>query len=287
MSSDVRLPFVVPIKGGLGNQLFQVCFAAYLSRLIDRKVLVCNSWFRRRQSAATQRDQLVDPADVGLKEVHLFRLVRILLRRWPVGFRFHFEHEPDFSLEASQLLRAFCIKGEFGSARFPLSDLEVSRALVRRSERSRATGEYVAVHSRLGDYLSAPATSALLGAIDPNWLLERGKEIAKELGVEEIRIFTDSPDVLASKVGPSNLRSACFNQSTTAWDVLAGMRGAAGLVMSNSSLSWWAVFSASVLDCRPIPVMMPRPFLAQPSPADTELWVDGWRIEDRRLMPEP
>lgn len=287
MTKGRRLPILVPIKGGLGNQLFQVCFAAHLSRLTERSVVIDGSWFQETHAHTTPRRKLIDPGDVGLKEIHLPRVIRALLRRYPWGFRFLFEQDSDFTFEKHQLERAFFIEGDFVAARFPLSNLEMSRQLVARSVSNTSKGRYVAVHSRLGDYFSSPANAAYFGVTDPLWLLEEGRSIAADLGVEEIRVFTDSPDVFVSQVGPSNLRSVNFDRSITAWGVLAGMRRAAGLVMSNSSLSWWGAFCATVLDERSIPVVMPYPWLARPSPADVELLVEGWQVRMRRLVPDP
>ena len=64
---------------------------------------------------------------------------------------------------------------------------------------------------------------------------------------------------------------------------LAGMSASRGIVISNSTFSWWAAWIGTQLhECN---VVAPRPWFATPSAADDNLLPDGWTVLDRELQP--
>lgn len=155
----------------------------------------------------------------------------------------------------------------------------LGRALGPRPD-SDASSEVIGVHVRLGDYVSDPLATAMMGRTGPSYYADAVADLRSELGDLPVRVFTDSPDLVADVLAgvPGPLDVAPFADP---WSGLRALSSCAALVLSNSTFSWWAAFVATVLDDRTVPVVMPEPWYAEPSPADDLLWVPGWRRRER------
>jgi hypothetical protein len=140
----------------------------------------------------------------------------------------------------------------------------------------------VGVHVRLGDYMRH-GTAEFHGVTSPEWSLIKAHEMASELGLSGIRLFTDSPGLVADLVPTRLLDGVEFDVSEKPLRVLASMSRSHGFVMSNSSLSWWGAFLAQRR--RPAaPVYFPTPWCAQPSEIDQRLSLPKWRVVERRIL---
>jgi hypothetical protein len=138
----------------------------------------------------------------------------------------------------------------------------------------------IGVHVRLGDYVSDPLATGMMGLTSPAYYADAVADLRSELGALPVRVFTDSPglvtDVLAGVPGPLDVARVADS-----WSALRALSSCAAIVLSNSTFSWWAAFVATELDGRAVPVVMPEPWFAEPSPADELLWVPGWRRRER------
>ena len=229
-----------------------------------------------------------DPRQLELKEegipVQLAGLnpwVARLLGRLPGSLSAHEDHLRDTKLRPITLYAT----GYFQRFNSAIDALDLLQPYLERSINGELAhdSDYVAVHCRLGDYLN-PETRSTHGATNPRWSISEGYQLAAELGVSNVRVFTDSPKLLSEMLGRYNSAPIQLDQSQSAWDVLSSASRAKGLVISNSSLSWWAAFIAQRIRRLPSPVVMPYPWKAQPSHLDNDLKDPSWRVSQREIL---
>jgi hypothetical protein len=278
----------VRLQGGLGNQLFQVAFAHRMARLSGRTSVLDVGWYQGEHRDQPRELEIV-PAVTGLRSVSLPSWVygrgRRVTRRFMVVERF-----PADDVEARVRPSSVVVIGYFQQARTVLGDADRMAAVVA-AHLPRVDvpgGPYVAVHVRLGDYLSNPVVRETVGVTDPSWSLDMAARLAEELsdsggGTVGVRVFTDEPERFWSLVGHRS--GVVVDDSTASWDVLARMSRGAGLVMSNSSLSWWSGFTVRHVHRSAAPVIMPRPWFSGPSHSDDLLAIEGWRQFERDVLP--
>jgi hypothetical protein len=139
---------------------------------------------------------------------------------------------------------------------------------------------YVAVHVRLGDYLN-PAAAEYHGVTDAIHQLHLAQHLSRRLGLDRIRIFTDSPEELRRRAPATEVGE--IDKSRDALSAMVGMAGADAIVMSNSSLSWWAAVFGGGLASGDMTVYMPTPWFRQPSAHDSALLAPGWVPYRRHL----
>lgn len=266
---------VVRLQGGLGNQLFQLAFGHRVAADTGRRVVLDTSWYGKPKRDLP-RDLGVQRDAVGLRMVSL--PTEVYGRSWRVTRRFAvIERSPDDEVLPRVGRRTLLVIGYFQSADTVMpvaqrmADVVAGHLpVVESPERS-----FVAAHIRLGDYLSNPAARASMGVTDPLWQLETAERLRAECGADEVRVFTDDEPTLRRMVG--NAEHFVVDDAVGAWDVLARMSAARGLVMSNSSLSWWAGFTVRAVHGREVPVVVPKPWFAQPTVCDDRITLPGWR----------
>lgn len=263
----------VRLMGGLGNQLFQVAHAYRLaSEGID--VRLDTSWFSKRPTTDTVRQQEVDASVTGLPTASLpaslwsprLRLVNI--EGFPVTSRLR-----AFVGRAARLESGYWQSWAWVDEVRAHMAACLERLLDSRLQVPQPRQDFVAIHVRLGDYLE-PATRDFHGLTDQVQQMDLAARMASEIGVSRIRVFTDSPGLLA----PAIFAHPGFELDASATSVaaMAGMASAAALVMSNSSLSWWAATLAAWWDSRPMVVAAPTPWFSAPSTHDAELIRPRW-----------
>jgi hypothetical protein len=133
--------------------------------------------------------------------------------------------------------------------------------------------DFFAIHVRRGDYLN-PATQAFHGTFGAGYYLRAIELVARASPSRHpIVAFSDEPARI-----PAELRAVTDHVVSVdadrppALDMLA-MSRASGLVMSNSSFSWWAGFLA---DTPNRAVVAPRPWLRSGDAAASDLLLAHW-----------
>lgn len=259
---------IVRIQGGLGNQLFQLAHALTL-QMAGADTRLDLSWFGRHGEAAGRALE-IEPLTVDLRTVPSFEAdvitaaLRNRSRRRGPGD--HVDRLGPWEIHSGYWQDAAAVD----RARPRLEPL--LQAAGRTPSPIEPHARYIAVHVRLGDYLD-PATRAFHGLTRVDEQQTIAEQVRRELGVPTIRVFTDSPDALDTVAIGSDVEVA---DASTAWDALLGLAGGSGLVMSNSSLSWWAATLAEWRGLDPTRVWMPRPWLAEPSGLDERLASPTW-----------
>jgi phosphohistidine swiveling domain-containing protein len=277
----------IRLMGGLGNQLFQVVAMWRLQRVLGRAARCDNSLYTDPDDGSdTKRElevsALLQKSDYTSMQPSLAQLA--YSRHNPRRF---VERGPEDDL-ISRLPRRFCwVQGYFQRTNYVLSvpDMLTDRLLpiLDTIEPSPGIEGAIGIHIRLGDYYSSPATRVHHGVADASYFSESLKGIGRERPDTPVAVFTDSPEIVKTRYLPSLPDSTRLITRRTAWETLQDLSSCAAIVMSNSSLSWWAATIATVVRGKDVPVVKPVPWFAKTSPADHLLMVPGW-VERSRIL---
>lgn len=248
---------LVLVRGGLGNQMFQVAYGEGLRQRLNADV----SFVDFSQDARVKRDW-------GLSVFGIQRTVlggwRWSLVRWAVILSRRLQDQYGFSLPP-----ALCIEPELGGFRpwpsvrpwivdgywqqasylQPLlprlrtlfsADLGAySQGLQEWRSRRRPL---VAMHVRRGDYVSDPAAAMHL-VCDVGYYERACSEMLKRVPDAQFVVFSDDMNWVRGHISlPADTAYALASKDQPAWVDLMLMRCCDHFVISNSSYSWWAAF---------------------------------------------
>ena len=157
---------------------------------------------------------------------------------------------------------------------------EMTELLDEAIQRNRQTNEAsISVHIRRGDYLHPE--HQIHGALTATYFAKALDALKSMLGDEEtwpIRVFSDgSLTREESKVlSNSGVRESMENGSESGMEMLRKLSSGRGIVMSNSSLSWWSAWlgSRKVEDFR---VVCPFPWF-RGQDTDLSLYDPSWNL---------
>jgi hypothetical protein len=263
---------VVWLQGGLGNQLFQ--FAAALDQ--SRHGLPVR--FSRR---AFLRDPHRSYALAPLMPHRLVLPVRCeLFLPHPYG-RLPFRRRVD-AHDGSQRrswLPGTTVVGYFqGEEHFrhviePLRHALREVLAARNTPSATSSTPRIAVHVRRGDYVSNATAASTLGVRTASYY-QRGIGVLRDaIPDAEVVAFTDDPAWVRQELRSDVDRVIGPAEESDEWNVLAGLASAQGIVISNSSFSWWAAWTA---DLDPGLTVAPLRWFAD-GRSGAALRVAGWR----------
>jgi hypothetical protein len=109
------------------------------------------------------------------------------------------------------------------------------------------------VHIRGGDYISNSENTDNFGLLSPNYY----SEVLKNLGVAEVVVSTDDLKWLTNFYEHFRISEVLDPTNSDEWDVFLAAVSSRIFLTSNSSLSWWAGFVASMSGTR---VIIPQPW---------------------------
>jgi hypothetical protein len=147
---------------------------------------------------------------------------------------------------------------------------------------SEAPVRYVAVHIRLGDYLKESETNAVHGTCSVQYYLNALEAVAERCDCNSVKVVSD--DIAAAKkifdVYELSLKYDLeFLENQTEIDDLAVLTRASGVVMSNSTFSWWGAYIAHRQ--RNAPVVYPEPWFSSPLLVVNNLFPSAWSSKIR------
>lgn len=305
--TERRTVISLRFTGGLGNQLFELAAALHLRDVIGVPVVIDRLLYSDGYAFRDPRRFEVDELPHGFTLIRgrgrtgrLRALPRALHRRLVTrGARVISLEEAAAEARASDRTDPSALAlielsemypPWFESAVTALANATRLRALLEAripmAFEPERVSPYIGVHSRLGDYLD-PAHRYRLGPTDPASLLEIGQRLSAEHGGLPIRVFTDSPALFRQLCPESSVGPYEISDATSSWDALAGMARSHSFVMSNSTLSWWAAFIASVHRDEPAEILMPTPWWVDAHDSESReqlLCVPGWTRFERRIL---
>ena len=147
---------------------------------------------------------------------------------------------------------------------------------------SEAPARYVAVHIRLGDYLKESETNTVHGTCSVQYYLNALEAVAERCDCNSVKVVSD--DIAAAKkifdVYELSLKYDLeFLENQTEIDDLAVLTRASGVVMSNSTFSWWGAYIASKQ--RRCFVAYPTPWFVSDDFKTQNLFPSSWEALNR------
>jgi len=302
VKSEKRI--AVLLKGGLGNQLFQIAAGMYASKSGPLEVLsnftlprktegIADAMYfkwpkeikeNKRISNKLERKVLALSLSQALKENSAFPkilthgLVRILTN---LTFSLKFKSATnvisgegvgycELSLKPGQNL----LNGYFQAHQYPFDPLVYARMReIRLNEESTALigwikkAQYenpIVIHLRLGDYKN----EAGIGILPLEYYQKALQELEGKEESKNIWIFTDEVESVDRFIKPpSQFKVTIMGENgLNPAETLELMRHGSAYVIANSTFSWWAAFLSYQIGCTKI---IPSPwFQNMPSPID-------------------
>lgn len=272
---------IVEIKGGLGNQLFQLAFAKWLSKLPDVDSFVDLSFFNGRVGGDTRRPLAVEPERFGL-QVERSRTKAILDRARATQINVPADANFSESKPTGDRKRFF-YRGYFQDFAL-VEEMEpflssLISTMVGPLEHRRNT---VMLHCRLGDYLENPHTQKFHGVTHPAWCIRQARELNNTLELDGIEVFSDNVSFLQREFG-QEFGDVTFSASIDPWQTLRMMLSCRAFVLSNSTFSWWAAVASEWFYGDDPYVICPTPWFRDFAASETRLHLPGWIIRERDI----
>lgn len=258
----------VRMAGGLGNQLFQ--FAA--GKSCEPKFLVLDT----SRLNGTNRNFAISPL---LHKVN-FDIFEPGMRAKLFAKRIH--ESKEFTWQSIKLSnrRPNILSGYFQHPQYAesiildLASMAESIQQQRVDSRCNCGWEHIAIHIRRGDYLSIPRNRQMFGVLNNNYF---ASAISRFSSDTHFMVFCESDiqDELLMNLGPS-LNVSFVEIELEPFDLLMTMCSLDGIVMSNSSLSWWAARIGMQLK-KEFRVYSPRIWFKEISDS-RNLILNGWEL---------
>ena len=269
--------YKVLLQGGLGNQLFQVAAGIYLQKLSGEKVYFDESFLTKVPRKIRKREVeirwLVD-SELILKG-NFSTLVRVALKEF---FSTKILDEKNLNdkvidrlLPSTEILRGYFHNFEYVDTIWETIAPKFKERFEKTDVEPKYTYDYLCVHFRGGDCLYGKGKNRH-GIIGPGYIQESLETLRKDLNISKVIIVTDSPKFIKDKL--DNLTGFDFSviSSSNIFNDLAIISRASGVVMSNSSFSWWGAFIADKF--KNAKVISPYP------------WFESDNEEPKLLIPE-
>ena len=250
----------VLIKGGLGNQLFQVCYLHFLHKssgtnigtikdpnsrvdrpfLLERILHVCTH---------IEGGVIQNPFLVNIKNrLAKIRFIRGLVYRSQVSKSVNESHEYDFSFEIPNMKRNSIFIGYFQHWRYvdscwEIVGPEIFAALDQQVIRAHSVNEYLVIHVRRGDFT---LQNEQLGILKNHYYEDALQVALAALNLPGISIFviTDDPEEAKQMLSANNEIKIIGPAELDEWGCLSLMSGAKAVITANSTLSWWGGYLA-------------------------------------------
>lgn len=266
----------VQLVGGLGNQLFGYCAGLALSHRFNCQLQLDTTWTTRgvtdhgiplrdfQTSALWLPDKRISTVLLRPGSLSGRISVRVERQLWSKIFkdRFIYDSLPDVSRHEANTPQRTYMRGYFQSGQ-TVDDvltmglfkprLRHESAWFRQMSALAQKEGPIGVHIRLGDYRTLDHPNVLLS----NYYLSALASLRQKLGDAPLWIFSDEPS-RAAQLFDSNSQSITLvsGGNGTPSEELLLMSQLKGLVIGNSTLSWWGARLAQ----RPILVTYPTPW---------------------------
>jgi hypothetical protein len=287
----LRRVLIIPFMGGLGNQLFQYAAGIHVRKFTTKHTYFSQSGLLNTKNTprSYMLGDLLKSSDV--KNRGRFTLAVFKLSSFVVPSIWVSERDlSDFPLERVSKTTKVLL-GYFQRINYVDSVAAELVQAMRHSSQFRILATTLstndlAVHIRFGDYLSSPETKMFHGLTAMSYYVNAVNHLLSIGSFERVVIYSDDPSKAYSDFTQAfGSREIPVVPSAHLGEIeeLASMSSSKGLVISNSTFSWWAAWIGTQLhDCN---VVAPRPWFAMPSAAEDNLLPNRWTVLDRELQP--
>lgn len=285
------------IVGGLGNQLFGLAAAWAQAERLGCPLYMDNSYYQLPGANWSPRLADLDHPAVDVtgaspwhgtsmvdQQPGLFGTVNRGGQKLLVFTEAGFGHDP----RIESVIPGTTVAGYFQSAKYfesigdKLYQLITSAKLLphERAYLESVNGDpRTSIHVRRGDYLAA-RTNEIHGLAEPGYFARAMRLYGRLHPGARFRMYTDSRELASelTALGPVELAPPDGELRPIAG--LLAMAASDGMIMSNSSYSWWAAWLVSHRD-PDATVIAPRPWFRSGESA-SDLLLPGWPALDAR-----
>lgn len=240
------------VYGGLGNQLFQIAFGQSLK--LSYKNLDID-YINFTEFAKTKRVWELDYLKIKPVKISKIKLSSIFLKRkinsnlnklWPKLNFLGIIDEYKYNLDSNffDIKKKFIFDGYWQSERyFSKHGEDIKRFLNSPFKSIKNKNEKVAVHIRLGDYLSTPQGRSNHLVCDFDWYKKAISYLKDVNNNFKFTIFSDEIDFVKKEFQYlSNVDIYNSDYTKNAYEDLYKMASFDHFIISNSSYSWWASY---------------------------------------------
>lgn len=280
------------LTGGLGNQLFVLAAAWDQAKRLDCPLYIDASKYLSGDLRSFELGSLTLPGEVISHESPWHRKDRRLRTPSFLGatkrLRVYRETSFGYSGDIDKIVPGTTIFGYFQSPRYfeRVADQVAGLLLQSYAQPSEqqildnlARDERITIHVRRGDYLTAH-TQAVHGVASGAYFA-RGLDIIYKLSnLKRSIVFSDEPEVAREEL--SHISDTTYFESKSRLSTLNTIKAMSlgeGMIMSNSSFSWWAAWLMSRRGEKPI--IAPRPWMSSGESA-ADLLGANWITLDAR-----
>lgn len=259
----------IKLMGGLGNQLFQL--AAGLSAVKNHRIepVLMLGKYASVDARFYELECLENALGISSQ---LFVNPFVIPHKIKETREFEFQKIEINPSRNNQLEGYFQNPNYVKNCRDELVEAYVSAG--KRSEKNlgcKCLKDHIGLHMRRGDYL-LPRNRNLLGVLHDDYF----EQIASEFRDAHISIFTDG--AADSGIRQIANESDVYGGDFSAWWTLSKMASMDTLIVSNSSLSWWAAYIGQSLNPDQI-VISPRNWF-RALPGSASLVLKEWNTRE-------
>jgi hypothetical protein len=300
MSNETEQGITVKIVGGLGNQLFGYAAGLSLARQLKCPLFLDTSWFLSQEASSFSLNHFNIEASVINNDKPVFLTWTILQKFYdrsklilPHKKEQKFEEEYfNFNPKIYSQKIGVQLNGYFQSWKY-FKGIERHLEVMLQNPKSTShwfneqivKDEYytsrIGVHVRLGDYTSRKV-SKVIGVLTQDYYREALNFISKKTGIKKILLFSneiEKIEVPFNKWG-YDVEVVTPNKSSTDFESLKLLSNCAGIVMANSSFSWWASWLAD----REKPITAPSPWFRNISYSTEDLCLSNWHLIQSKFI---
>lgn len=301
MTIDISQGVNAYLQGGLGNQLFIYAAAYAQSKRLNCELFIDISRYTSRDPLERGHETQRTPEiiDLGLpgtvidqnspwrrnspRRPILMRPLRSASHNLKVFREKKFGHDP----RISQIVPGTTLYGYFQSEKYFAEVSDELFELICNISLNKDEINYVVyqkniqtinAHVRRGDYLEQQ-NSTFHGLTSQKYFVNGLNVLKSMYSNAQFQIFTDSPEYVAQEF-KSNKPLIAEDKGVRSIAAIIALSHCEGLVMSNSSFSWWAAWLLSKRD-HTAKIIAPRPWQANGESA-IDLLMPEWLSLDSR-----
>ena len=237
----VRPGITVKLVGGLGNQLFIAAAGLEQARRLNCPLYLDISAY------SSKNDRSFELGNFELKNVFVLPLHVLLIQRlyWKIfkkrkTAKIFSESNNSKDNQIDSIVSGTRLEGYFQS---PLYSQNVRKEFIEAinsvNQFTELRSGQISIHLRKGDYLQK-RNSEHYGVISSDYVTKCISELPKKNDLDKVVIYCDSPELtsdLASELGAIVIGPRELNNPM---QILGELSNSGALVMTNSTLSWWA-----------------------------------------------
>jgi hypothetical protein len=267
IKSNINKPFILYIRGGLGNQMFQFACAYSYAKKYDRKLIINTDGYfgyKWNEDAGFLIDQIIPDLHISsnakwslfFSNGKILRILGKILRKlfWQKGMVYK---EKELFIYDNELMKNEFYDGLYGSFQSPLyfeskndniiSVMELpisSKSALKFKQKIDDTHNSVGIHYRdYGDLASGDANAKkIIGDVSIQYYKDAIGVLNEKLNIPHYFIFSNNINSAKKKFSGINELTFFNYKSENKWEDMALMSICNHNIICNSSYSWWSAY---------------------------------------------